>query len=80
MSNQDKFGKNKKFVVINDNNIFYGNVNNSYKKVFTFHHEKLGHLISEISGYYKIENRIFRTSTTERKKHKFLTIIYYKPN
>jgi hypothetical protein len=80
LSNQDKYDKNKKFVVNHDNNILYGNVNNSYKKVFTFQHEKLGHLISEISGYYKIKNRILRTSTTERKKHKFLTIIYYKPN
>ena len=80
LSNQDKFYKYKNSVNSNRNYNLYGTVNNSYKKVFSFHHEKLGHLISEISDYYNQTKKNFlRISSTERKKHKFLTIIYYKP-
>ena len=75
LSNQYKF---KKYLInINKNNYnLYGTVNNSYKKVITFHHEKLSHLISEIT---EAKNDYLRISATERKKHKFLTVIYYKP-
>ena len=81
LSNQDKFYKNRNNVNVNRYSNLYGTVNNSYKKVLSFHHEKLGHLLSEISGYYNQTKKNFlRISSTERKKHKFLTIIYYKPN
>ena len=75
LSNQYKF---KKYLISinNSNHNLYGTVNNSYKKVITFHHEKLSHLISEIT---EIQKDYLKISTTERKKHKFLTIIYYKP-
>ena len=78
LSNQAKL---KKFSInINNvNNDLFSNANNSYKKVFTFHHDKLGHLISEISGFNHCKNNYLRFSTTERKKHKYITIIYYKP-
>ena len=67
-------------VNINDIYNIYGTVNNSYKKIVAFHHEKLGHLISEISGKFLKKKNYSRIASTERKKHKFLTIIYYKPN
>ena len=70
--------KFKKYLISinNSNHNLYGTVNNSYKKVITVHHEKLSHLISEIT---EIQKDYLKISTTERKKHKFLTIIYYKP-
>ena len=76
LSNKDKF--QKYLISINSKNYnLYGTANNPYKKVTTFQHEKIGHLISEINEKKK---NYLRISTTERKKHKFLTIIYYKPN
>lgn len=81
LSNQDKLNK-REIIVNNINDIYniYGTVNNSYKKIVTLHHEKLGHLISEISDNFLKGKNYMRISSTERKKHKFLTIIYYKPN
>ena len=81
LSNQDTL-KKMEISVNNINDIYniYGTVNNSYKKIVTLHHEKLGHLISGISDNFFKEKNYMRISSTERKKHKFLTIIYYKPN
>ena len=79
MSNQDKIKKYTNNINnINDN--LYGTVNNSYKKMLTFQHDKLCHLVFEINDFNKRKNNYLRFSTTERKKHKFITIIYYKPN
>lgn len=79
LSNQDKLKKNKiKLNKINNN--IYGTAFNSYKIVFPFHHDKLSHLISEITDFPNNQKNYLRISTTERKKKKFLTIIYYKPN
>ena len=80
LSNQNKIDSNEMSVNINDIYNIYGTVNNSYKKIVAFHHEKLGHLISEISGKFLKKKNYSRIASTERKKHKFLTIIYYKPN
>ena len=80
LSNQEKINKYRICFINNDKYNLYGTVNNAYKKLFTFHHEKIDHLISELSRINKIEKKYTRISTTERKKHKFLTIIYYKPN
>ena len=80
LSRQNKLDKSEINVNINDIYNIYGTVNNSYKKIVTLHHEKLGHLISEISGKFLKKKNYLRISSTERKKHKFLTIIYYKPN
>lgn len=75
LSRQDEL---KKYIinVSDDNYNLYGSVNNSYKKIKIFQHDKLSHLISEIR---EIKENYLKISTTERKKHKFLTIIYYKP-
>ena len=80
LSRQNKLDKSEINVNINDIYNICGTVNNSYKKIVTLHHEKLGHLISEISGKFLKKKNYLRISSTERKKHKFLTIIYYKPN
>ena len=78
--NTNIFDKSEISVNINDIYNIYGTVNNSYKKIVTLHHEKLGHLISEIDDNFFKRKNYMRISSTERKKHKFLTIIYYKPN
>ena len=80
LSNQEKLNKNRICYIKNDNYNLYGTVNNAYKKLFIFHHEKLDHLISELKDINQIKEKYHRISITQRKKHKFLTIIYYKPN
>jgi hypothetical protein len=73
-SNQDKF--HNSFLYSNNNN--YYNENNCFKEIFKFPHEKLGHITPNITDI--MSNKTFyRYSTTERKKHKFLTLVYYKP-
>ena len=81
LSIKDTFNK-RKISVNNINDLYniYGTVNNSYKKIVTLHHEKLGHLISEISDNLFKKKNYMRISKKKKKKHKFLTIIYYKPN
>ena len=76
-SNQSKFGN------INELNLDYNNStcfneNNSYKKIFIFPHEKLGHIAPNIDDIFTNKN-YNRYSITERKKHKYLTFVYYKP-
>ena len=53
--------------------------NNTYKKIMTCPHEKLMHFCVNLSDINNIENDFFRLCTTVRNKHKFLTLIYYKP-
>jgi len=75
-SNQDVIKKN---IYCNGNKSNYSNENNCFKEVFKFPHEKLGHISPNIEDFFSAKN-YYRYSITERKKHKFLTIIYYKPN
>ena len=74
-SNQDKFS-NKNFYVYKEKN--YYNENNSYKDIFIFPHEKLEHLTPNIDDIFSTKN-YNRYSITERKKHKYITLVYYKP-
>jgi hypothetical protein len=74
-SKQDKFPNNHFFY--SNNNIYY-NENNCYKEIFKFPHEKLGHITPNITDIMS-NNNYYRYSITERKKHKFLTLVYYKP-
>ena len=53
--------------------------NNTYKKIMTCPHEKLMHFCSNLDDIKNIDNDFFRLCTTVRNKHKFLTLIYYKP-
>ena len=53
--------------------------NNTYKKIMTCPHEKLMHFCVNLDDIKNIDNDFFRLCTTVRNKHKFLTLIYYKP-
>ena len=52
--------------------------NNTYKKILTCPHEKLMHFCQNINDLNS-KKRYTRGCTTIRNKHKFLTIVYYKP-
>ena len=74
-SNQDKFS-NKNFFDYKKKNFY--NQNNCYKDIFIFPHEKLEHLTPNIDDIFS-NKKFTRYSITERKKHKYLTMVYYKP-
>ena len=75
ISNQKKIA-NKIYLSFQKSN--YSNVNISSKKIFNFPHENLGHITPNIDDIFS-KNNCNRYSITERKKHKYLTLIYYKP-
>ena len=52
--------------------------NNDYKKIFDFPNEKIDHLIYNIQDFHIFKKSI-RFCTSERKREKLLTLIYYKP-
>ena len=53
--------------------------NNTYKKILTWPHEKLMHFCTNLEDIENDYKQFFRICTTNRNKHKFLTIIYYMP-
>ena len=57
----------------------FNNENNTYKKIMTCPHEKLMHFCTNIEDMENININFFRLCTSVRTKHKFLTLIYYKP-
>ena len=56
----------------------YSTVNTSYKPIFIFPHEKLSHIVPNIDDILSTKN-YNRYSITQRKRHKYLTFVYYKP-
>lgn len=52
--------------------------NNTYKKIMVWPHEKLMHLCPNFEDLNENE-RFFQTCTTIRNKHKYLTLVYYRP-
>lgn len=56
----------------------YSTENKSYKEIIIFPHEKLGHITSNFDDLFSQKN-YFRYSVTERKRHKYITLVYYKP-
>ena len=74
-SNQKELG-NLSFYPTKEND--YSTVNNSYKSIFIFPHEKLSHLVPNIDDILSTKN-YNRYSITQRKRHKYLTFVYYKP-
>jgi hypothetical protein len=56
----------------------YSTANTSYKPIFIFPHEKLSHIVPNIDDILSTK-KYNRYSITQRKKHKYLTIVYYKP-
>ena len=57
----------------------FNNENNTYKKIMTCPHEKLMHFCTNLEDMKNININFFRLCTSVRTKHKFLTLIYYKP-
>ena len=57
----------------------FNNENNTYKKIMTCPHEKLMHFCTNLEDLKNINNNFLKVCTTIRTKHKFLTMIYYKP-
>ena len=71
-----KINKKKKFRFKVKNTL---NENNTYKKILPFPHEKLMHFCQNINDLNNWKKNYLRGSTTIRNKHKYLTIVYYKP-
>ena len=78
-STQDFIKINKKFNFLTYKEKNFNTENNTYKKIMTCPHEKLMHFCTNLDDIRNIENNFFRLCTTVRTKHKFLTLIYYKP-
>ena len=75
LSNQNNFGK--KFLKYNNRNFL--TENNTYKKILIFPHEKLVHFCQNINDLKNKNKTYIRGSSTIRNKHKYLTVVYYKP-
>ena len=78
-STQDFIKINQKFNFLTYKEKNFNTENNTYKKIMTCPHEKLMHFCTNLEDIRNIENNFFRLCTTVRTKHKFLTLIYYKP-
>ena len=79
ISNQDKIaykGK-KKYLLYKEKN--HLTENNTYKKILPCPHEKLMHFFENIDDIKDINKRYIKVSSSIRNKHKYLTVIYYKP-
>ena len=73
----DNNEKKEKNLVYKEKN--FNNENNTYKKIMTCPHEKLMHFCTNLEDLKNINNNFLKVCTTIRIKHKFLTMIYYKP-
>ena len=73
----DNNEKKEKNLVYKEKN--FNNENNTYKKIMTCPHEKLMHFCTNLDHLKNINNNFLKVCTTIRTKHKFLTMIYYKP-
>lgn len=70
--------KRRDWFIIRDKNIY--TENNASKKIMAWPHEKLMHLCPNLEDLNEQSiNNYFRICTTFRSKHKYLTIVYYKP-
>ena len=78
-SNQDFISVNpsKDFLQYKEKN--FNTENNTYKKIMIWPHIKLLHSCSNLEDIKNKEKNYFRICVTNRNKHKFLTIVYYKP-
>ena len=73
--------------LINNNNIYYINYceknfnteNNTFKKIMVWPHEKLMHLCPNLEDLSEENENYLKICTTIRNKHKYLTLVYYKP-
>ena len=75
-SNQDKIDAKLNFNYKEKNPL---TENNTYKKILICPHEKLMHFCQNINDIKNTNKRYIKGCTTIRNKHKYLTIVYYKP-
>ena len=59
--------------------------NNTFKTIMTIPHEKLSHIMLNYDDNYNFNNNdksntYKRIASTQRTRHKFLTVIYFSPN
>ena len=66
-----------KYLKYKENN--FNTENNTSRKIMVWPHEKLMHLCPNLEDIFEENEHNFRTCTTIRNKHKYLTIVYYKP-
>ena len=74
-SNQDKIDAKLNFNYKEKNPL---TENNTYKKILICPHEKLMHFCQNINDLNNLK-RYTKGCTTTRNKHKFLTVVYYRP-
>jgi 5'-AMP-activated protein kinase regulatory beta subunit len=53
--------------------------NDTFKTIVTISHEKLSHICYNTENNNDNNEKYIRTCTTQRNKHKFITIVYYTP-
>ena len=78
-SNQDNLKKLSKKKGLNYKEKNTLTENNTYKKILPCPHEKLMHFCQNINDLKNTKKRYVRGCATIRNKHKYLTVIYYKP-
>lgn len=61
----------------NDNN--FNTENNTSKKIMTWPHEKLLHACPNLKDLSEENESYYKICTTIRTKHKYLTLVYYRP-
>ena len=62
---------------IKENN--FNNENNTSKKIMTWPHEKLLHACPNLECLGEENENYYKICTTIRTKHKYLTLVYYRP-
>ena len=75
-SNQDKINAKYGFNFKEKNPL---TENNTYKKILICPHEKLMHFCQNINDLNDTKKRYMKGCATIRNRHKYLTVIYYKP-
>ena len=53
--------------------------NNTFKKIMVWPHEKLMHICPNIEDLTESNENYIKICTTQRNKHKYLTVVYYRP-
>jgi hypothetical protein len=76
-SRQDFIGINLKELEFKVRN--FNTENNTSKKIMVWPHEKLFHVCPNVKDLSEESENYFRSCTTIRNKHKYLTVVYYKP-
>ena len=77
LENKNNKNNNKSFLKYKEKN--FHNENNTFKKILIWPHEKLMHLCQNIEDLGNMKDNYLKISTTIRLKHKYLTLVYYRP-